>query len=314
MLLLFALQVLLPLALAAWLWLRPSASLVGRVAQVGAAGFGAAASLQAGLWTIIPWWLGSLAALAAAGAILRSMRFAPRRKVPRGASRLGTGALAVFAVLAIWLVAQSSVGRVSPTVETVNLDWPLAAGRYAIANGGSTLIVNAHRETADLSVPRYRLFYGQSLAVDIVGLGRWGGSARSGIQPSDPKAYAIYRKQVVAPCAGTVAAAHDGEADQPVPFVPTRPDAGNFVLLRCASADILLAHLAPGSVTVAAGDRMATGDPIGKVGNSGSTNEPHLHLHAQRQGNAKHPFSGEPVPIRIGGRWMARSDRFTISE
>jgi murein DD-endopeptidase MepM/ murein hydrolase activator NlpD len=37
-------------------------------------------------------------------------------------------------------------------------------------------------------------------------------------------------------------------------------------------------HLQQGSVRVRRGQRIRLGDPIGKVGNSGNTNAPHLHF------------------------------------
>jgi murein DD-endopeptidase MepM/ murein hydrolase activator NlpD len=58
---------------------------------------------------------------------------------------------------------------------------------------------------------------------------------------------------------------------------------------------VLLAHLQHGSVAVATGDPVTVGDPIGRVGNSGNTTEPHLHIHAFD------PRTGEGVPIRFDG-------------
>ena len=59
---------------------------------------------------------------------------------------------------------------------------------------------------------------------------------------------------------------------------------------------------------VRTGEEVRTGDPLGAVGNSGASNEPHLHIHAQRPGPANAPFSGDPLPLRIDGRYLARGD------
>jgi murein DD-endopeptidase MepM/ murein hydrolase activator NlpD len=56
------------------------------------------------------------------------------------------------------------------------------------------------------------------------------------------------------------------------------------VVVRCGDVDILLAHLRRGSVLVKAGSAVELGQPLGKVGNSGYSMEPHLHLGAQRRG------------------------------
>lgn len=45
-----------------------------------------------------------------------------------------------------------------------------------------------------------------------------------------------------------------------------------------------LAHLRPVSLTVSRGDTVRAGQLIGETGNSGNTSEPHLHLHAERDG------------------------------
>ena len=55
---------------------------------------------------------------------------------------------------------------------------------------------------------------------------------------------------------------------------------GNFVILDIGGgAFVLLAHMQPGSVHVHAGDRMKRGDVLGKVGKTGNSEAPHLHLH-----------------------------------
>jgi len=45
-----------------------------------------------------------------------------------------------------------------------------------------------------------------------------------------------------------------------------------------------MAHLSPGSIQVKVGDHVTVGQPIAKVGNSGNTSEPHLHIQAQTLG------------------------------
>jgi murein DD-endopeptidase MepM/ murein hydrolase activator NlpD len=63
------------------------------------------------------------------------------------------------------------------------------------------------------------------------------------------------------------------------------------------------------SVAVRTGDDVIEGQVIGRVGNSGNTDEPHLHIHAQAPGSAAEPMSGAPVPIRLDGKFLARNDR-----
>jgi murein DD-endopeptidase MepM/ murein hydrolase activator NlpD len=60
----------------------------------------------------------------------------------------------------------------------------------------------------------------------------------------------------------------------------TQALAGNHVMLRHADGIYsLYAHLKPGSVVVAKGDRVKAGSKLGAVGTSGNSTEPHLHFH-----------------------------------
>ncbi len=57
---------------------------------------------------------------------------------------------------------------------------------------------------------------------------------------------------------------------------------------------VLLAHLARGTVAVRAGDRVRAGAVLGRVGNSGNSSEPHLHIHVQ---DAPRLFTGTGQPL-----------------
>jgi hypothetical protein len=55
--------------------------------------------------------------------------------------------------------------------------------------------------------------------------------------------------------------------------------AGNYVMIDHGNSEYsLYAHLKPGSVRVKVGDRVAAGTPLGKLGSSGNSTEPHLHF------------------------------------
>ena len=193
----------------------------------------------------------------------------------------------------------------------MGLAFPLTSGTYLIVNGGSEISINAHLMTMDAAVPRFRAWRGQSYGVDFVEIDLFG-LRTHGVQPSEPSAYFIYEAEVIAPCAGVVVAALDGLPDMHPPRVDREHMAGNHVLLRCSDADVLLGHFRPGSVRVALGARVRAGDHIALVGNSGNTGEPHLHIHAQRQGPPGAPWSGDPLPIRFDGRFLVRGARVQL--
>lgn len=76
---------------------------------------------------------------------------------------------------------------------------------------------------------------------------------------------------------------------------------GNYVYIRIEESGtyLLLNHLKQGSVVVSVGDKLEPGDLLGRVGNSGTSSEPHLHIHHQRQDPTKvlHPLFAEGLPL-----------------
>ena len=101
---------------------------------------------------------------------------------------------------------------------------------------------------------------------------------------SDVNSYHIYGDEVLAVADATVAFAIDGYPNQIPGALPDSIDVadadGNHIILDLGKGlYALYAHLQPGSVAVQTGDRVTRGQVIARVGNSGNTSEPHLHLH-----------------------------------
>lgn len=88
--------------------------------------------------------------------------------------------------------------------------------------------------------------------------------------------------------------------------------AGNHILINCKGADVILAHLQQGSITVQAGNAVKVGQAIAKVGNSGNTIEPHLHIHARKENTGKSILNGEGMPIIFDSRFLVRNSLFTV--
>jgi hypothetical protein len=169
----------------------------------------------------------------------------------------------------------------------IDVGFPLTRGTYLVAQGGSEPAANYHAQHPT-----------QRFAVDLVKLNAAGMRAR-GLYPNDAAAYAIFGETVVSPCDGTIIAAVDAFPDAARISLDEKNPGGNLVTLRCGDAAITLAHLQRGSVAVRAGARVTRGTPIGRVGNSGTSTEPHLQIHAERNGTG--------VPLRFEGRWLVRN-------
>lgn len=69
---------------------------------------------------------------------------------------------------------------------------------------------------------------------------------------------------------------------------------------------MLLAHLQQDSLQVAEGDELQVGDPVGLIGNSGNTTEPHLHIHAQRPAEGDDWMAGAPLAITFDGTFRPK--------
>ena len=84
-----------------------------------------------------------------------------------------------------------------------------------------------------------------------------------------------------------------------------RPLTGNYVLVEGAEGVALYAHLRHDSIRVAAGQRLATGDVLGEVGNSGNSTMPHLHFHLM-DGPEALTASGLPCTFRRYACWTGK--------
>jgi hypothetical protein len=176
--------------------------------------------------------------------------------------------------------------------DKVELAFPLKTGRYFILQGGKGLPTN---------IFHYSL-RGAIYAMDIVKLNSSGGRANA-IFSSRLEDYEIFGDTVYSPCSGHVRRAYSDNPDNIPPDMNRGPKNTNQVLIETDSSYIFLAHLKQGSVIVQEGQWVQQGQPLGCVGNSGFSSEPHLHI----QAHAKTPpgvpwYMGEPLYIRFNGR------------
>lgn len=195
-----------------------------------------------------------------------------RKSFPKGIGRnLKNSLLLIFAVLFGILFSKTFIGR-SYEQSVVSLDFPLKDGTYYIASGGSNGVLNNHFGKGSKS---------QWFALDINQLGDQG-RISSGFGFSDNEIHYIFGKPVYAPCDGRVI-----ELENEVPDnlgtnmnVSAQNGRGNFIFLDCDRTVISLVHLKMGSVQMKLGDEVQVGHLLAEVGNSGFSQEPHLHLQA----------------------------------
>jgi len=142
---------------------------------------------------------------------------------------------------------------------------------------------------------------GQRYAIDFVAVDDRGRTAatrdwRTVLATEPPERYIGFGAPILAPCAGTVVAVHDGEPDHAghrsqlalLPYMLGQATrlrqgvsavAGNHVVLGLGGGHfVALAHLRAASIRVRIGDEVDAGELIAECGNSGNSTEPHLHL------------------------------------
>ncbi|MCA6074306.1 M23 family metallopeptidase [Fulvivirga sedimenti] len=167
------------------------------------------------------------------------------------------------------------------------VDMPVK-GTWSAGHAGGTTTVNYHCAYAS-----------QKYAMDIVKVDEGGRFfSGDGTQIED---FFTLGEPIYAPVSGTVVQVQDSLPNEAVSFEPNNPSnpAGNHVVIRMEEGVyVFLAHMMPGSIVVKVGDRVKSGDMLGKAGNSGNTSWPHLHMHIQNSGDLNAPGS-QGLPYRF---------------
>jgi hypothetical protein len=145
-----------------------------------------------------------------------------------------------------------------------------------------------------------------AFATDLDGLDQKDGELSDA---SENAADAGWGREILTPAAGTVVytrndvpnAPHYGEEPDSNYYKPLHDPvmayAGNCVIIDHGNSEYsVMMHMQPGSVTVKVGDRVATGQVIGKLGSSGDAVGPHLHYQLQ---SGPGLFQHQSLPFRF---------------
>ncbi|MBH5322361.1 M23 family metallopeptidase [Aurantiacibacter sediminis] len=259
---------------------------------------------------LVPWsfysyyLLAILLVIAAGGLIVGGIK--SRSADWRRPGKLGLFAAIVLTLSGAYFAAMNvrALSAAQPPEGTINMQFPLEAGRYAVTQGGAAPpLQNPNGHAGNPS---------QLYAYDIVALNSGLHSQTQYLDWSELEFREMWDRVVLAPCSGTAIWVRDGLEDSPTSD-DERP-AGNVVGIECDGIIVNLAHLRNGSVLVSEGDQIEAGQPIGRIGSSGRTIDPHLHIHAER-GPFKGDFSdNEAVPISFDGAFAFRNRIMTSSQ
>ena len=149
----------------------------------------------------------------------------------------------------------------------------------------------------------HKRFLAEAFAYDFLQIGPNGKSyQRDGKNNAD---YYAYGKKVLAAKDGTVVAVR-GDMAENVPGETTnvQTPSGNVVIIDHGNNQFgYYAHLKPFTVAVKPGAKVKAGDILGEVGNSGDSDEPHLHFHVM---NHADPAMGDGIPA-VFESWKSQS-------
>ncbi len=180
----------------------------------------------------------------------------------------------------------------------VELAFPLKEGNFYMAHAGTNEAVNHH-----CNVPA------QKYAMDILRINALGFRANKW-SPKDLNDFCIFGSTLYSPCDGTIIESLDQLEDLEPMVMDVKNPLGNYLTIHKNESEIIviLAHLMKESLLVKKGDMVKKGQPIARVGNSGNTSEPHLHIHAVLNHTGDFLFKGEGVPITFDQRFFVRND------
>ncbi|MEJ7838496.1 MAG: Cpe/LpqF family protein [Thermomicrobiales bacterium] len=212
-----------------------------------------------------------------------------------------------YLVLDVYQMSDGTLSGFLPSVQ-----WPLPQvdtlapiavnapfeGAWLTIWGGNSEFLNYHAVSPQ-----------QRYALDLAVWQNGASFAGNGLEVED---YHAYGQSLYAPVAGEVVSVESALPDMPSALAqqvdPAVAEAaaaqaaeqtpvGNHVVLQIEDGlFVFLAHMMPGTATVAVGDTVTVSELLGRVGNSGNTSEPHIHLHVQTSPDLLDPAAAG-VPI-----------------
>ncbi|MTI86738.1 MAG: M23 family metallopeptidase [Balneolaceae bacterium] len=284
-------QIIVPFLFVFWLWNSSHKSRINWLIQLLSAGALVASALIIGAqsWTSI--YTGGFLLVFFMVATIKSFRFLPKNWIPfyfgeNWSKKILTGTQMFIGLIFLPLSIYGLTGY-SFSGDSVSLRFPMQDGVYYVAHGGSNPLINYHN-----------VHHEQTYAMDISELNVFGVRA-AGLYPNQLDRYKIFGEKVYSPCTGTIQKAVSHLPDNPPPERDSGNPKGNHVQIKCKGVQLYLAHLKKGSVSADSGNVVHKGALLGEIGNSGNTSEPHLHIHAVRDGKG--------IPITFNGRFLARN-------
>jgi hypothetical protein len=176
----------------------------------------------------------------------------------------------ILLALGVLFVALEAARMYLPPRNPVTIAMPFT-GEWYVVSGGRGVFVNEHWTTSS-----------QRNALDIIQV------VNRSSHRDDSKRLGVYYafgQPLLAPAEGRITALLDSRPDLAIGDSDRRHPEGNYLVMDIGGGRyVMMGHLEQGSALVGVGDRVRLGQPLARVGNSGNTSEPHLHIQIQNVG------------------------------
>ena len=176
------------------------------------------------------------------------------------------------------------------------------AGRWFVMQGGDTPNVNHHFNVR-----------AQWYGIDFLKVAGPNGRTLTKTDGKTIEDYYSWGEAVLSPVDGKVIETENALPDNPLGVKDPKNAMGNHVIIEVATNRfVYLAHFQKGTVKVQAGDRVTSGEELGKCGNSGNSDAPHIHLHVQdtpifNQGNGLNMVFTN-INVELNGKQFEKVD------
>ncbi|UCD61211.1 MAG: M23 family metallopeptidase [Flavobacteriaceae bacterium] len=213
-------------------------------------------------------------------------------------SKISIGVTTLLALMVLMMVFNAIRGRYYVD-RGIELSFPLRGGTYYVSSGGSNKMINNHIRDFPTA---------QQYAMDINQIDSFGSASKKMMSNKNEEHY-IFSDTVYCPCDGiildTKTAVKDNEGVNM--NVSSEDGTGNYIELKCDGAHIFIPHFKQHSIFVSKDSYVKEGTPLGLVGISGFSQEPHLHFQAAVY-NKDSVLVG--IPIRFKGKTLSRNDLY----
>jgi hypothetical protein len=228
--------------------------------------------------------------------------------VPVSPGLLSLAALAFIEIFLLFHLVKILVVIFRKDDEVYEAAFPFKSGIYLITDGGNSGISRMMNYHFHSRIHRKKKTNRSMLyATDIIRLD----PRNYRFMPPGNEDYPLFGQDLYCPMEGTVfSVVNDIEDNRP--FSGNYPyNTGNTVVIKNDKYFLLLGHLNKGSIVVRVGEKVNKRDLIGKAGNSGMSERPHLHMQLMKSDDDNYWY-GTGISMTYEGRNLFKNRKIIL--